>query len=615
MKLNRLWFIILINLFAIGSKAQTRFTDPSIYQNFTVIGSQQGIQVPINLTNNPIDTHNISWRLSPGTLSGITDAIPYANSDLHTANPLWVYQTGTFAITGNQVFSSSAGNNLAYRTDGPAGTANQFAQETVVENATSVSQNHGPCVRVQTASLSGYCLQAANNILRLHWISAGTLTLLANIDGSAPITGDILKIQAIGTILTVYKNSVLLVTITDSNIATGNAGIFSAGNATLNGFSNFQAGGFPNCNVQLDSSVDGVNWVLGGAIPSQSCSILTNSSFQQSNINNYVRVNVTSLSSNQILTITYSGRLSPIGTNGNTGGVSNGQRVSAGQILWVQHTTQGLGNVALYQSLQILQDNGLQNTVTWSVPAGNCNLQVGGYGVGYTIPASGQLQFFNAQLNTGGFPQGSDYLNLYLINQYPPGGSQNTCVAGAFTGPIFTLASGTVGSSYPVSFIGTSAIPMSPWSIPGFTTSITVTNPAAGADWSFAPANITPGSVGGGARTCVQGVSFTFTTSATVANRLPVLVITINGTKIVYPATTAQAASLAQVYSFSPGVTSEQVTTGTTIFHTVPFNNGQLACFNSGLSAATIGTLTTAIQAADQYSNVSVLTQVQQDNN
>lgn len=86
-------------------------------------------------------------------------------------------------------------------------------------------------------------------------------------------------------------------------------------------------------------------------------------------------------------------------------------------------------------------------------------------------------------------------------------------------------------------------------------------------------------------------------TSAAVANRLPALHVTDNAghTLLSLPASSVQAASLTETYLWAVGM---------------PFSSGQnanLIPLPSGLTIAsnwTVSTVTAAIQAADQWSNV-----------
>jgi hypothetical protein len=393
----------------------------------------------------------------------------------------------------------------------------------------------------------------------------------------------------------------------------GETGIFSNNTGSVNGVSNFQSGAVAACNVQLDTSADGVTFVAGGAIPSQSCVSPTNASssgsFQFGIIANYVRVNVPTLAAGQTLNVVYSGRLAPTPPLGTP--VSNGQWVNAGEVLWTQHTTLGIGAAQVFATYRL-------QTITGSTITANANLTcsfvtAGGYGIGFVVPQSGYLNGFTSYLFTAGFPQGTDYINLYVLGSMPPGSvDANTaggnCLSSLTSANInggMLLTGSPSGSAYPVSFVGTSSIPVSPWAIPGFTSTIVPASPGAGAEWSFTFP------VAG--RICIQSVSFKLVASAAAANRVPTLILTVNGAQLVYSATTAQVASATQTYSFSPGG-AELVTATTNIFHIVPFNNGSPVCFNSGLTTATIGTSTAGIQAGDQHSAINLVVQQQQDN-
>lgn len=607
--------------------------DPPLFQCYSAATGCQaaftatGPSASIDLRGNPIDTQQLSWRLGGnGVITSTTDTMTYANGNLNTANPNWVFQTGTYTVSSNVAYGQNAALALAYRSDG-ANTINEWAQSTMVIAATT--QATGPCVRMQSGASTAYCLVATSNLLRLFLVSAGVGTALGNYDSQAPVTGDVLKVVAVGSIIMGYKcpggsNCVLLGSAADTTITTaGFTGLYSNANATSNGVSNFQAGTFVSCNVQIDSSPDGSTWTAGGIMSSQACisanpnsgtGVSASSNFQAAGVANFVRVNVTALTAGQTLTVIYSGRISA--TPSAIGApVSNGQWVSAGEVVWAQFTTQGIGtnNYFAGYRLQTAATNGtnaLGPTITNSNTI-SCNTAAisGGSGFGFVIPQSGWLNAVTAYLTSSGFPQGSAYINLYVLPSMPPGGSTSACggsVGQSTIGGGMLLASCPYGSFYPCSFVGTSSIPISPWSIPGFTTTVTQATPSAGADWTYT------GSLT--ARTCIQSVTAKLITSAAAANRIPVLVITVNGSAIAYPAATAQTASATQFYSWSPGV-AENVTGGTNIFHTVPFNNGQLVCFNSGLSTLTVGTQTTAIQAADQWSNISLVVQTQQDNN
>jgi hypothetical protein len=311
---------------------------------------------------------------------------------------------------------------------------------------------------------------------------------------------------------------------------------------------------------------------------------------------------------------------STAGTNGaaNVPGapISNGQWVTAGQVIWFQYTTQAIGTITMNQDVKIMQQNGAFNLQNWSV---SCNLNaIGGFGTGYSVPVSGWLQSATTYASTGGFPQGSMYVNIYALNSMPTGGGTGGCVSTLAAANIGTLLFGApTGSSYPVSFVGTSSIPVSPWSIPGYTNIQNVTTPSAGAEWTFTPAGTGSGGSSAG-RVCVQAVTFELVTSATVANRTVALRIFQSGgiPQAIWIAQIPQTASQSIFYSFTPGASDIEATLNGGTFQTVPFNNGNPICFNQGATQnMTIGTSTGGLQAGDQYSNISMFTAVQQDNN
>ncbi len=120
----------------------------------------------------------------------------------------------------------------------------------------------------------------------------------------------------------------------------------------------------------------------------------------------------------------------------------------------------------------------------------------------------------------------------------------------------------------------------------------TVTAPAAGAEWSFA---IPPGSK-------LLAVTFRFVTSATVANRFPVLILD-DGSAAGIMAQIASAGSYAagadRYATFAPGLS---LTTGGNI----AMNAGMpVFAFPRG---GRVRTSTFLIDPADQYSAITVVT-------
>lgn len=294
--------------------------------------------------------------------------------------------------------------------------------------------------------------------------------------------------------------------------------------------------------------------------------------------------------------------------------VSNGVWVTTTDVLWVQYTTQGIGNIVINNSYRILQTNGTVNNGSWVVNP--CSLPTnGGFGSGFQVPVNGWLQSFTTYSSTGGFPQGSMFVNLYILNSMPSGAGSTTCSATLAQTNIGTLLNGVpTGSSYPVSFVGTTANPASPWSIPGYTNVLNVTSPAAGADFVSSSLGGTGGGAGG--RTCITGVFFKLVTSAAAGNRLVGVDLLFNAgvAQMTYIATVPQGPSTTVFYSFAPGTSAQMQTlaSGNT-YQTVPFSNGPGICYNAN-ATGTVNSLTNGLQAGDQFSIVNLLTQVQMDN-
>src|SRR5262249_21976480 len=160
----------------------------------------------------------------------------------------------------------------------------------------------------------------------------------------------------------------------------------------------------------------------------------------------------TALQAGQTLTVVYSGRLAPASSNVGPAPVTNGQWVQTGDVIWFQYTSQNIGTRAIHASTRILQPNG---TISVTTLDPSCALNaVGGSGFGFTVSTPGWLQTATTYLVDGGFPQGSVYINIYILNSMPTGGTGTTCTNTLASAQIGALLVGQPsGSSYPVSFI------------------------------------------------------------------------------------------------------------------------------------------------------------------
>jgi hypothetical protein len=266
--------------------------------------------------------------------------------------------------------------------------------------------------------------------------------------------------------------------------------------------------------------------------------------------------------------------------------------------------------VGVYNSYRILQPNGTVFNGNWTVAS--CAISTQNSGTGIIVPVNGWLQFFTSQINpTAGQSQGTAYINQYLLTSMPTGGGPTTCASNSLAlSNIGTLLSGwPTGSEYPGGYPFSGI--QSPWSIPPYTTTLSISNPAAGANW-------TSGSLSAFGRVCIQSVFFQLTTSATVANRQVVVRLSTGGpgnVQMIYPATITQPASTTVLYSFSPGTPAIQFNVaGGQLYQTAPFANGAPACFDVN-GAVTVDSISGSLQAADQFSFIAILIQIQNDNN
>ncbi len=122
--------------------------------------------------------------------------------------------------------SMSAYIGIAAPNDGEAGV-------TVVSPLDASGAGMGPAYRVTQASNSGYFVLYYTGGMDLYSVVSGSYNLLQSYSGT--ITGgDIIALRCVGTTITVRQNGTVRITVTDSSLASGRAGLFggfSTGNA------------------------------------------------------------------------------------------------------------------------------------------------------------------------------------------------------------------------------------------------------------------------------------------------------------------------------------------------------------------------------------------------
>lgn len=159
-------------------------------------------------------------------------ALP-ASDDFNRANGAlgadWTTVMGSILIESNQVRPSSGGNDSLVYWSSDVFANDQYAELTYAAEGTFAPI--GPAVRVSgtsSANANGYALHLgtdANGNARLMRFLNGTGTILSTSTGW--VAGDIARIEADGTTIRVKRNGVELSSITDSNVASGSAGMSS----------------------------------------------------------------------------------------------------------------------------------------------------------------------------------------------------------------------------------------------------------------------------------------------------------------------------------------------------------------------------------------------------
>jgi hypothetical protein len=99
----------------------------------------------------------------------------------------------------------------------------------------ALTEDNGPglCVRAAAAANTMYFAMWNNHGIDLYSVVAGGYTNIGNYD-TAQANNDIGYLSAQGTTIVCKQNGTTRITVTDSSIATGRAGLFGANEPTVN---------------------------------------------------------------------------------------------------------------------------------------------------------------------------------------------------------------------------------------------------------------------------------------------------------------------------------------------------------------------------------------------
>jgi hypothetical protein len=146
---------------------------------------------------------------------------------LETHNSSWTLLNGNFAINTNAVHSNTAASDTMAQWNGTTFSNDQFAEMTIVAVATG--GYIGVAVRTQDGVPSGYGVYCNSDDIKLIEWNAGTPT--THHTGSACAGNDLIRLEIVGTTLTLKRNGATLTTVIDATYSSGKPGL--VGNANL----------------------------------------------------------------------------------------------------------------------------------------------------------------------------------------------------------------------------------------------------------------------------------------------------------------------------------------------------------------------------------------------
>jgi hypothetical protein len=200
-----------------------------------------------------------------------SDTFTYANGSLDTAaGGNWHdLSLGSFEITSNAATTPYTSFAKARWTGAGTWAADQYSKAKMTRNASS---RNGVCVRVSSTDDPSVTMYAAwvaaqsgsnSNTVIAKWVS-GTVTTISDQPGDGWATGDTIELEAVGSQISVFKNGVLLRSVTDTSIPGGSstrAGIIlsdGSGGAAMDDWEggNITSGGGGTTKVQSVKLVD-----------------------------------------------------------------------------------------------------------------------------------------------------------------------------------------------------------------------------------------------------------------------------------------------------------------------------------------------------------------------
>ena len=202
-----------------------------------------------------------------GELSFIYGWVAYGSQDLDVHNE-WDAVQGSGAIrhTGaGEMYTQGNGYTRFVTDEQPAD--DQFAECLLTNSWSTFSDFMGLMVRGSAINKSGYSFDFGDEGLRLARWDDGVKTILDEDLITTPDTADLFELRAVGTTISVLKNSVEIFSEVDATFSSGWIGLISNGLDAQAEINNFIGGAHPRGNAMKFMGSMARPTFLGGALP------------------------------------------------------------------------------------------------------------------------------------------------------------------------------------------------------------------------------------------------------------------------------------------------------------------------------------------------------------
>lgn len=149
----------------------------------------------------------------------------------------WIEVSGDWSIVANLLSPGAAGGTIILRAATTMASSDHFAQVTI---AATTAASQGVWCRGNANISSGYLLRNMGASWDLFSVVGGSFTVIGTYTAAAA-PGDVVKVQAVGSAITAYVNSVQRITVTNTAVTTGTSVGIRADSTNGLRFDNFAA--------------------------------------------------------------------------------------------------------------------------------------------------------------------------------------------------------------------------------------------------------------------------------------------------------------------------------------------------------------------------------------